>query len=147
VENIPTELVDRITASEGIRLMPGRDSLGILAIGIGHNLSIPITVGAADRILMDDLARASVDLEHALPWVIHLDGVRYWTLVELAFNMGLGVSGGQHGLLSFTHTLLAIETARFVNAAEGLLQSAWAEEVGDTRIKRIATQIRTGAWA
>jgi GH24 family phage-related lysozyme (muramidase) len=37
VENIPTELLDRITASEGIRLMPYRDYLGILAIGIGHN--------------------------------------------------------------------------------------------------------------
>jgi lysozyme len=145
--NFPPELIQRITISEGIRLVAYRDSRGSLTIGIGHNVYSPITVGAAQYILRDDLTRAVHEIQTALPWAESLDSVRYWSLVELAFNMGIGVKGGQNGLLSFDHMLAAMQAGRWNEAAGSLLNSAWHEEVGDERADRIANQIRTGNWA
>ena len=145
--SFPTELIDRITVSEDIKRLPYRDSLGIESIGIGHNLSKPISVGACDYILMDDLNDAKCQIDIALPWAAGLGDVRYWSLVELCFNMGLGVAGGSRGLLSFTHTLDALKAGQYMNAARSLLQSKWADEVGQERSERISKQIETGAWA
>lgn len=147
MQSPPSELIDRIVPSEGLNLVAYRDPVGILTVGIGHSLSTPITAHAAHVILLDDLATASEKLDAALPWAQNLDPVRYWTLVELAFNMGVGVSGGSHGLLSFTHALEAIKDHRWMNASQAFLQSKWADEVGDVRAERIAKQIQTGAWA
>lgn len=143
----PQELIDRVTASEGLKRLPYRDSLGIETIGIGHNLTKPISVGACDYILADDLTDAKGQVDVALPWAAGLGDVRYFTLVELAFNMGLGVAGGAHGLLSFTHFIEALKTGQYMNASRSLLQSKWAVEVGEERSERIAKQIESGVWA
>lgn len=143
----PPELIQRITISEGIKLMPYRDTTGRQTIGIGHNLGTPITDGAAQYILRDDLAKAAAQVNSELPWASKLDAVRYWTLVELAFNMGIGVRGGRDGLLSFTHMLDSLQAGRWYEAAASLLNSKWREEVHDERAERLANQIKTGAWA
>lgn len=136
----PNELLDRITASEGINLLPYTDSMGILTIGIGHNLTVPISIRAADFILADDLWTAQKELRAAFPWVTDLDAVRYWALVELTFNMGLAT------LKEFDHMLTSLARGDVINAAAALLQSRWAEEVGVTRSERIANQLRDGQW-
>ena len=145
--NFPPELIQRVTADEGIKLVPYRDTAGRQTLGIGHNLQSPITDGAAQYILRDDLAKAAAQVNSELPWASKLDAVRYWTLVELAFNMGIGVRGGRDGLLSFAHMLDSLQAARWYEAAASLLNSAWHEEVGDERAERLAKQLKTGAWA
>jgi GH24 family phage-related lysozyme (muramidase) len=144
---LPSELLDRVAGSEGVSRMPYRDSGGLETLGIGHNLNKPISLGACDYILRDDLTDAQAQIDVALPWTANLDAVRYWTLIELCFNMGLGVAGGNHGLLGFTNTIAAIENRQYANAGKSLLQSKWAEEVGQERSERIAKQLETGEWA
>jgi GH24 family phage-related lysozyme (muramidase) len=143
----PSELIDRIVASEGVKRLPYRDSLGIETIGIGHNLTKPLSIGACDYILMDDINDAKSQVDVALPWAAGLGDVRYYSLVELAFNLGIGVAGGTHGLLSFRHALESLKNGQFMNAARSFLQSRWADEVGQERSQRICQQLETNEWA
>ena len=59
-------------------------------------------------------------------------------MVELAFNMGVGT------LSTFVHTLEAVRTGRWDDAAAGLMASRWAGQVG-ARAARLAAMMKTGA--
>jgi lysozyme len=65
--------------------------------------------------------------------------VRFAVLVNMAFNLGVG------GLLHFQNMLSFVKAASWVSAADEMLRSKWANEVGD-RAQRLATQMRTGDW-
>lgn len=144
--NFPDEFLTALSESEGVRALPYRDSEGNETIGIGHNLSKPLTRGAIDHILNDDLLDAVNKVNTALPWTENLDRVRYWSLVELCFNMGLGNADTGRGLLGFKQMLQSLQAGQYVNASLSLLNSRWAEQVGHNRSTRIAAQIRTGNW-
>jgi lysozyme len=58
-------------------------------------------------------------------------------LVNMAFNMG-------GGLLSFVNTLAAIQRGDYNAAANGMLASRWATQVG-ARATRLADMMRNGA--
>jgi lysozyme len=60
-------------------------------------------------------------------------------LVNMAFNMGI------NGLLGFKHTLELVRTGNYADAADAMLNSKWAEQVGP-RAKRLSEQMRTGEW-
>jgi lysozyme len=49
-------------------LKPYRDSVGILTIGIGHNLEEGISEPAAHFIWGDDLYKVTTDLDRAAQW-------------------------------------------------------------------------------
>lgn len=125
---------------EGLRLQPYRDSVGVWTIGYGHNLEAkPITKAAAETIFADDLADAVYALGQALPWARNLDDVRYAVLVMMVFNLGLV------GLLKFKKMLGATAVGNFDLAANEMLDSVWAGQVGK-RANRLATMMRTGKW-
>lgn len=115
------------------------DSRGISTIGIGHDLQNSISDAAVDQIFQDDLALAENELQTDLPWTSSLDDVRYGALVNLTFNLGIG------GLEKFKLMLAALMRGNFNEAANQLLNSVYANEVGD-RAQRLATQIITGVW-
>lgn len=131
-------------------------SAGALTIGYGHNLDalpVPgITVQSAlsedqaRRLLAADIHRAEVALQKTLPFVKKLDAVRYATLLDMAFNMGIGK------LLTFKNTLRDVERGNYVSAAARMMKSKWAFQVGDgpggrfDRAEELAQQMRTGQW-
>ena len=56
---------------------------------------------------------------------------------------GVGVPGGKRGLLGFKNTLGMIERGDYAAAADGMLKSLWAKQVGK-RAQRLAQTMRTG---
>lgn len=124
--------------SEGLRLRPYRDTVGALTLGYGHNLDAKgITIKVAEAILREDIDDVLDDLDRHLPWWRTLDGERQTVVAEMCFNLGIG------GLLTFRNTLTAMETGRYADAAEGMLKSKWAGQVGQ-RAVRLARVMMTG---
>lgn len=139
MRNITIQITAQLTRDEGKRYVAYSDSRGISTIGIGHDLQDSISDTAVDQIFQDDLALAENELQTDLPWTSSLDDVRYGALVNLTFNLGIG------GLEKFKLMLAALMRGNFNEAANQLLNSAYANEVGD-RAQRLATQIITGVW-
>jgi lysozyme len=135
VSDFLTELAAELRADEGLRLKPYRDSLGILTIGVGHNLDEKgISYAAAMFILREDMQEAETLLDTNLPWWRTLTEDRQKVLINMAFNMG-------PKLLSFKNTLSLIETGKYADAADAMLESLWARQVGP-RADRLAARMR-----
>ncbi|HUO11336.1 MAG TPA: glycoside hydrolase family protein, partial [Caulobacteraceae bacterium] len=66
-----------------------------------------------------------------------LDDPRQDVLANMAFNLGVG------GLLRFPKTLALVRAERWDAAADAMLASAWARQVG-ARARRLAEQLCTG---
>jgi len=135
-------LVDQVRAHEGCVLTAYQDSLGFWSIGIGRLIDARkgggITLEEAEYLLGHDLAAAHHDLEVTLPWWAELDEVRQRALIELRFNLGMA------GLLLFRWTLAHLQAREYTQAAESLLVSKWAQQVGPRRSARLAEMLREG---
>jgi lysozyme len=133
-------LLDQIRRDEGLRLTAYKDSLGKVTIGYGRCLETEgITRDEAEYLLHNDVLRVCAALDAALPWMRNLDDARRAVLQNMGFNMGLA------GLLGFRNTLALIQAGEYDKAADAMLQSKWAEQVG-ARAQRLALQMRTGQW-
>lgn len=134
-------LIKELIRDEGLRLKPYRCTAGKLTIGVGRNLDdVGISHGEAEILLRNDVARSEADLDRHLPWWRTLDPVRQRVMVNMAFNLGIA------GLLGFKNTLRAVETGQYLTAAQGMLASKWASQVGP-RATRLATMMRDGGVA
>jgi lysozyme len=134
-------LISELRRDEGVRLKPYRCTAGKLTIGVGRNLDdVGITPEEADHLLRNDVARVCADLDARLPWWRGLDEVRQRVLVNMGFNLGIA------GLLGFKNTLRSVETGDYLGAAQGMLSSKWAHQVGP-RAERLALMMRDGEAA
>lgn len=125
---------------------PVRASIGNLTVGIGRNLAARgITRAEAEILATADLLHVANRLDDALPWWRDLKTERAAALLELGFNMGVGVEGGRRGLLGFKNMLGHLRDGHTYTAAEELLDSLYARQVPN-RAKALARQIRTGQW-
>lgn len=150
-----TRLAATIRESEGLRLAAYRCPAGALTVGYGHNCDaspLPgvrregdrISQAQAESLLCADLDRAIAQVSGALPWLDRLAPARQAVLVDMAFNMGLGIPGSC-GLLSFTNTLRHMELGEYAAAAAGMLASKWARQVKGRAI-RLSRQMESGQW-
>ena len=143
--------MERLKRHEGTRRKGGlhvayRCPAGALTIGWGHNLdSSPVEgLGEGSRIddaqaealLRRDVREAARALDARLPWWRDLDEVRGGILLDMAFNMGVGK------LVTFRRTLDAVRNGRFQEAAQAMLDSRWASQVG-RRAVELAALMRT----
>lgn len=136
------ELAAQLVTDEGMRLKPYKDTVGKLTIGVGRNLDdVGISKSEAMMLLGADIDRACADLDRALPWWRFMSDRRQQALANMCFNMGIGDS--KKGLLSFRNTLAKMQVGDYEGAARGMLDSHWAEQVGD-RAKRLAQMMREG---
>jgi len=124
-------LIKRLKRSEGLRLKPYKCPAGKWTIGYGHNLEaageeIPssITIEQANAYLYADVARAKQQCELLIEGFLALDEVRQGVLVDMCFNMGI------NGLLKFKATLTYIKNGDYSKAADQMLKSLWAKQVG-----------------
>jgi lysozyme len=131
-------MIRQLRLHEGERLKPYRCTAGKLTIGIGRNLEDRgITPEESAYLLENDIARFQTELLRALPWVAKLDEVRQRVLLDMAFNLGV------QGLLQFKRTLAAIQAGDYERAAPMMLDSKWAEQVGQ-RAERLSRMMLTG---
>jgi lysozyme len=137
---VPTTIAEQLRRDEGCQLYVYPCPSGALTIGVGRNLEATgITDEEAEILLANDIERVTIDLERVLPWSLTLDDARFGVLQNMAFNLGTA------GLLEFEQVLMAMQREDWDAAAEALLDSRYAEQVG-LRADRLADQLRTGVW-
>jgi len=136
----PSPIMTQLRRDEGLRLVPYKDTLGNLTIGVGRNLTgVGISIEEAEYLLGNDIYRAIAALASQIPWAQSLDDARYGVLVNMTFNLGIG------SLLGFERFLAAMKVGDWKTAAHDMLQSKWAEQVGE-RAQRLAQQVISGTW-
>lgn len=133
-------LKQQLLRHEGLRLKPYRCTAGKLTIGVGRNLEARgISQQEADMLLENDILDCERQLLDSIPMVYEgLNETRQNVLINMCFNLGL------KGLLNFKNTLSHIEAGDWERAANGMLASRWAKQVG-LRAIELAEQMRKGA--
>jgi len=133
-----TRLRTQLVQHEGLRLKPYTDTVGKLTIGVGRNLTdVGITDDEAALLLDNDITRVWQELTHAVGCFSSLDEVRQHVLLDMAFNLGVP------RLLKFEKMLAAVEGHHFDVAADEMLNSKWASQVGK-RAQTLAAMMRDG---
>lgn len=151
-------LCQELERDEGFRQNVYRCTAGKLSIGIGRNLDDVgirpeetaklgitkasvikngITLPQAYALLESDIADCERSLDRKFPWWRNLTDVRQRVILNMCFNMGIGV------LSQFKNTLKAIETGQCETAAVSMGKSKWAKQVG-RRAVRLQAMMRTG---
>jgi len=148
------QLVVELRRDEGVRYVRYLDTKGIPTAGVGHNLqarplpagwTFPLSDVQVDQLLEQDLGIVYADLDRNLPWWRDLNYARQRVICNMCFNLGITK------LLGFVNTLAAMRQGRYVDAARGMLNSAWATQVGiydrngnPGRAARLANMMRDG---
>ena len=128
-------LMNRIKAQlvrhESLRLKPYRCTAGKLTIGYGRNLDDKgISKSEAYELLANDIRSCGEQLIDEIPEIYSgLDEVRKSVLLNMCFNLGIG------GLLEFKNTLAFVAAGDWERAANGMLASKWAKQVGRRAIE------------
>ena len=138
------DLKPYIRSAEAWKPMMYWDKIGgVWTIGYGHNLSDnPISSQVGELLLDFDMINAESELMRMFPIVRSLHSVRFYTLEEMAFNMGIP------RLKKFVKMWAAIQQSDWGKAADEILNSEAAKQVG-ARARRWATWMRTAdisAW-
>ena len=120
---------------EGIRLKPYRCSADKLTIGIGRNIEdVGITEEEAFYLLNNDIKKVVEQCQRNFEWFDGLNDLRKEAIVNLVFNMGFGK------FLQFKKTIKHIENEEFELAGAELLDSRYAQQVGQRAID-VANQL------
>ncbi|MDE2469404.1 MAG: hypothetical protein KGL35_11825 [Bradyrhizobium sp.] len=144
-----TPLIANLRVEEGVRpvayddadgspITRGSTIHGWPTVGVGHNLTVPLSDRAINTILDDDLQPALAAAQ-AYPWFVGLNEPRQLAIVDMIFNMGADTFA-QFGQF---HAFLA--AGNFGAAGDDLTGTAWYGEVGP-RARRIELIIRSGVW-
>jgi lysozyme len=130
----------QLAPEEGTRLKPYRDSVGKLTIGVGRNLDdVGISQDEADYLLVNDIKRTVADMSRLIPWWTKLDEIRQRVLADMCFNMGTAEIA-----VEWPNFCRQLQAAQYDQAADNMLSSVWAKQVGPRAI-RLAEMMRTGS--
>lgn len=131
-------LKGQLARHEGYRLKPYTDTVGKLTIGSGRNLTdVGIFADEVDLMLTNDINRSVKDLTDHISWWNSLDEARSLVLVNMCFNIGIS------RLLGFQKMLVAIQSGDYQKAADEMMDSVWAKQVG-VRALELSNQMKTG---
>jgi lysozyme len=121
---------------EGCKLKPYYCTAGKLTIGVGRNLEdTGITKAEAQFMLEGDIVRLMKELDELFPEWRDLSETRQMVVLNMCFNMGT------FGFLNFKRTIAYMRAEKFSEAANEMLRSQWADQVGD-RAKRLSDAMR-----
>ena len=131
--------MERIKRHEGLCLKPYIDTTGHMTIGYGHNLEEGISERIAEEMLREDINKAYRNYWLFIPQSVQmkLNKKREEVVVEMIFNMGI------KKVLTFRKMLKALAEGDFDRAADEMLDSKWARQVGK-RAEELAQIMREG---
>lgn len=130
----------RLSLDEGRKTKPYRCTAGKLTIGVGRNLDDRgLRDSEIDLMLTNDIAEATGECRRLVRSFDQLSDVRQEVLVNMMFNLGYTRLAG------FRKFLDALSRSDWTEAANQMLDSKWADDVGD-RADRLATAMRKGSW-
>lgn len=125
---------------EGCHLKPYKCPAGKLTIGYGRNLDdVGISQAEADMMFERDFAKAEADVRDICKeFGINVDDLieqRFYVLTDMCFNIGKG------GLKKFKKLFSALKKGLYDDAANAMLDSLWAKQVGN-RATKLAVLMR-----
>lgn len=127
-----------LVLDEGVRAKAYLDTVGKVTIGVGRNLTdVGLSRAEIEVLFQNDIDRVVGDAHAAFPWFAGLDPVRQLVVCNMVFNLGVPK------LKKFKATIAAIEARQYEQAADQMLKSLWAKQVGK-RARRLAQMMRTG---
>ena len=135
------DIMEQIKHHEGYRETVYFDSVGVPTVGYGHALlegsRVPAVV--ADILFEQDYNDASKDYTLlALRWGFNdIDTVRRGIIINMLFNMGMS------RVSKFQKMLTALQMGEYDKAADEMLDSRWATQVGK-RADELADLMRKG---
>lgn len=122
---------------ENYKLLPYKDTLGNITIGIGRNLTgrgvLPVEI---DMMFDNDVDHFFSFLAISFPWFNKLNDARQCALVDMCFM-------GTKTFLEFKEMIAALEKEDYEGAAQEIVNSHYESEVHQ-RAHDIAEIIRTG---
>ena len=128
-------LLQQLMIHEGLKLQPYYCTSDKLTIGVGRNLDdVGITTDEAEYMLMNDVKRVTEQCEGAFEWFNVAPDQVQEAVINLVFNMGLTA------FKKFKMTIGHLEAGRYELAGAELLNSRYAEQVGQRSID-VANQI------
>ncbi len=135
------KLLDMLILHEGLKLKPYKCTSDKLTIGVGRNIEdIGITEDEAKLLLENDLNRILQEVEH-WSFLENLNEPRQAVILDMVFNMGIS----RFNANTWVKTFAAIQDENFEEAANQMLDSKWANQVGQRAI-RLSQMMRKGEW-
>ncbi|MGB0467746.1 MAG: glycoside hydrolase family protein [Pontibacterium sp.] len=124
---------------EGYRSKPYRCSAGYLTIGVGWNLDergLPATM--IDELLSRAISESVTECKRMFTGWDSLNQTRQHVLINMMFNLGFSRLSG------FKRFIAAVEARDYMKAADEMLDSKWARQVG-SRAERLSVEMRLGS--
>jgi len=139
-----SKLLDLIRKDEGTgpikngRMMPYKDSEGVLTIGYGIAIGITgLSFEEADMLLLNRVNETIAECKRTFAWYQGLDGIRKNVIISMVYNMGLT------RFKTFKKTIALIEARKYTAAGDEMLDSKWAKQV-KSRANRLSTMMKEG---
>jgi lysozyme len=131
VENSMTDATKMLIKHEGFRLYPYVDTVGKVTIGIGRNLTdMGISEEEAYYFLWNDLNQAEREISNNLGHVFYtLPKAKQGVLINMCFNLGI------KRFMGFKKMIAALKEKDYKKAAEEMIDSKWATQVGNRAIE------------
>lgn len=132
-------LENMLIRHEGLRLKPYRCTAGKLTIGIGRNLDDNGITEAEARMMLNYDIEVSRSKLLRYKWFNKLNRPRQDAIINMVFNLGMP------RFLGFKRTIGYLKLEDYENAAIEMMDSKWANQVGD-RATELAAIILTGKY-
>ena len=144
------KLKEQLILHEGLKLNAYKCPADKWTIGVGRNLEAnPLS----EEEMLEVLKKSGITKDMAMYWLereirqvkrklanyewyTSQSEIRRRVLIDMAFNLGVS------GLLSFQNMIGALEVGNYEVAAEEMLDSRWAEQVGK-RAERLSLMMET----
>ena len=129
-----------LVQDEGCKLKPYTDTKGKITIGVGRNLTDVGVSGQECMAMLDtDVQRAISAAKPFSFFTPDMNPIRRDVVTMLIFNLGLGT------YCTFKEHLAAMYSKNYSLAAQELLDSRWAKEVGE-RAQRLSQMLVSGLY-
>ncbi len=131
-------LMQQLKRHEGIKCDLYVCTAGKQTIGVGRNLDdLGISEDEAMYLLDNDIKRVGKELDAKVSFLSKLSENRKVVLMNMTFNLGI------NRLLKFQNMFSALEDQDYQKAADEMLDSRWASQVGD-RANELAEMMLAG---
>ena len=135
------KLLDMLMLHVGLELKPYQCTADKTTIGVGRNLQdVGITEDEAKYLLQNDIDRILKEVEH-WSFLEKLNEPRQAVILDMVFNMGVT----RFNANTWVKTFAAIQNEEWEKAANEMLDSKWAKQVGQRAI-RLSQMMRKGEW-
>lgn len=137
---------DLLILHEGLKLKPYKCTAGKLTIGVGRNLDdVGISYDEA-MIFLDNDIKSAMKFLLGTKWFPVMNDARQTVLIDMVFNLGVS------RFLGFKKFRECLEKGDYVQASIEMMDSAWADQVGDgpggkmDRAERLSMMMKTGLY-